>query len=57
MRRRTEPSPRDEKSPIVLVIEIIKGKYAKQPFEHTPACILIARIAMAIRGSKKSARS
>lgn len=27
---------RDEKSPIVLVIEITKGKYSKQPFEHTP---------------------
>jgi len=26
---------RDEKSPIVLVIEITKGKYSKQPFEHT----------------------
>jgi PPOX class probable F420-dependent enzyme len=27
---------RDEKSPIVLVIEIAKAKYDKQPFEHTP---------------------
>lgn len=27
---------RDEKSPIVLVIEIVKAKYSKQPFEHTP---------------------
>jgi PPOX class probable F420-dependent enzyme len=27
---------RDEKAPIVLVIEIIKIKYDKQPFEHTP---------------------
>jgi PPOX class probable F420-dependent enzyme len=27
---------RDEKSPIVLIIEIAKAKYAKQPFEHTP---------------------
>ena len=27
---------RDEKSPIVLVIEIAKAKYAKQPFQHTP---------------------
>ncbi len=27
---------RDEKSPIVLVIEIAKAKYSKQPFEHTP---------------------
>ena len=27
---------RDEKSPIVLVIEITKAKYSKQPFEHTP---------------------
>ncbi len=27
---------RDEKSPIVLVIEVIKAKYSKQPFEHTP---------------------
>src|SRR6266849_3776354 len=26
---------RDEKSPIVLVIEIAKAKYSKQPFEHT----------------------
>jgi hypothetical protein len=27
---------RDEASPIVLVIEIAKAKYSKQPFEHTP---------------------
>jgi len=27
---------RNEKSPIVLVIEITKAKYSKQPFEHTP---------------------
>jgi PPOX class probable F420-dependent enzyme len=27
---------RDEKAPIVLVIEIAKAKYSKQPFEHTP---------------------
>ena len=27
---------RDEKSPIVLVIEISKAKYSEQPFEHTP---------------------
>jgi PPOX class probable F420-dependent enzyme len=27
---------RDEKSPIVLVIEIVKAKYSKQPFEHAP---------------------
>jgi PPOX class probable F420-dependent enzyme len=27
---------REEKSPIVLVIEIAKAKYDKQPFEHTP---------------------
>jgi PPOX class probable F420-dependent enzyme len=27
---------RDEKAPIVLVIEIAKVKYDKQPFEHTP---------------------
>jgi PPOX class probable F420-dependent enzyme len=27
---------RDEASPIVLVIEIAKAKYEKQPFEHTP---------------------
>jgi PPOX class probable F420-dependent enzyme len=26
---------RDEKAPIVLVIEISKAKYSKQPFEHT----------------------
>ena len=27
---------RDEKAPVVLVIEIAKAKYSKQPFEHTP---------------------
>ena len=27
---------RDEKSPTVLVIEVTKAKYDKQPFEHTP---------------------
>jgi PPOX class probable F420-dependent enzyme len=27
---------REEKSPVVLVIEPDKVKYAKQPFEHTP---------------------
>jgi PPOX class probable F420-dependent enzyme len=27
---------RDEKGPIVLVIEIAKAKYEKQPFQHTP---------------------
>jgi PPOX class probable F420-dependent enzyme len=27
---------REEKAPIVLVIEIAKAKYDKQPFEHTP---------------------
>ena len=27
---------RNEKSPIVLVVEIAKAKYDKQPFEHTP---------------------
>ena len=27
---------RDEKAPMVLVIEIAKAKYSKQPFEHTP---------------------
>lgn len=27
---------RDEESPIVLVIEIVKAKYSQQPFEHTP---------------------
>ena len=27
---------REEESPIVLVIEISKAKYSKQPFEHTP---------------------
>jgi PPOX class probable F420-dependent enzyme len=27
---------RDEKSPIVLVIEVSKALFSKQPFEHTP---------------------
>jgi|ERR1700682_1519332 len=27
---------RDEGSPIVLVIEAIKARFSKQPFEHTP---------------------
>ena|ERR1700716_2749608 len=27
---------RDAKSPLVLVIEIAKARYSKQPFEHTP---------------------
>jgi PPOX class probable F420-dependent enzyme len=27
---------RDEKGPIVLVIEIAKAKYSKQPFKHAP---------------------
>jgi PPOX class probable F420-dependent enzyme len=27
---------RDENAPIVLMIEITKAKYDKQPFEHTP---------------------
>ena len=27
---------REEKGPIVLVIEVTKAKYSKQPFEHTP---------------------
>ena len=27
---------REEESPIVLVVEIGKAKYSKQPFEHTP---------------------
>jgi hypothetical protein len=27
---------RDEKSPIVLIIEITKARYSKQPFEHRP---------------------
>lgn len=27
---------RDEKAPIVLVIEVTKERYSKQPFEHTP---------------------
>jgi hypothetical protein len=27
---------RKEKAPIVLIIEIAKAKYDKQPFEHTP---------------------
>jgi PPOX class probable F420-dependent enzyme len=26
---------RDEKSPIVLIIEVTKARYSKQPFEHT----------------------
>ena len=34
----SKPWPyRDEKNPIVLVIEITKAKYDKQPFQHTPA--------------------
>lgn len=34
----SKPWPyRDEKGPVVLVIEIAKAKYAKQPFKHTPA--------------------
>ena len=28
---------RTEKEPIVLVIEVLKAKYSKQPFEHTPS--------------------
>ena len=28
---------RDEVSPIVLVIEVTKAKYSKQPFKHTPS--------------------
>jgi PPOX class probable F420-dependent enzyme len=27
---------RDEKSPTVLLIEVTKARYSKQPFEHTP---------------------
>jgi hypothetical protein len=27
---------RDEKAPLVLVIEVTKARYSKQPFEHTP---------------------
>jgi hypothetical protein len=27
---------RDEKSPSVLIIEITKARYSKQPFEHMP---------------------
>jgi PPOX class probable F420-dependent enzyme len=27
---------RDAKGPIVLVIQVLKEKYSKQPFEHTP---------------------
>ena len=27
---------RDEKSPIVLIIEVTKARFSKQPFEHTP---------------------
>jgi len=27
---------RDEESPIVLIIEVTKARYSKQPFEHTP---------------------
>jgi PPOX class probable F420-dependent enzyme len=27
---------RDEKAPMVLIIEITKAKHEKQPFEHTP---------------------
>jgi len=27
---------RDEKSPIVLIIEVTKARYSKQPFGHTP---------------------
>ena len=26
---------RDEESPIVLIIEVTKARYSKQPFEHT----------------------
>jgi PPOX class probable F420-dependent enzyme len=33
----SKPWPyREEKSPIVLVIEVAKAKYDKQPFQHTP---------------------
>lgn len=31
---------RDEKSPIVLVIEVLKALYSKQPFKHTPPMIV-----------------
>ena len=27
---------RNEESPMILVIEVIKAKYSQQPFEHTP---------------------
>jgi PPOX class probable F420-dependent enzyme len=27
---------REEEKPVVLVIEVLKAKYAKQPFQHTP---------------------
>jgi len=27
---------RDEKEPIVLVIEVTKARYSRPPFEHTP---------------------
>ena len=27
---------REEKGPVVLVVEVLKAKYAKQPFQHTP---------------------
>jgi PPOX class probable F420-dependent enzyme len=27
---------RDEKEPVVLLIEVTKARYSKQPFEHTP---------------------
>jgi hypothetical protein len=27
---------RDEESPIVLIIEVTKVRYSKQPFEHMP---------------------
>jgi hypothetical protein len=27
---------RDEKEPIVLLVEVTKARYSKQPFEHTP---------------------
>jgi len=30
---------RDEKSPIVLIIEVTKARYSKQPFEHTPPTV------------------
>ena len=33
----SKPWPyREEKSPIVLVIEIAKAKFDKQPFQHNP---------------------